>query len=99
MKKLILILILFVLIMNFYTNVIDNNKPITKQYVLDNCIVVKAMANGCQFEDTNGHKWSILYDKNDVPFYVGEVVTLTMHNKGTEFVKDDSIINVERVVK
>lgn len=95
MKKLIVVLVLAMLLINL--SKIATNEPLAKTYVMDNCVVVKTLPEGCQFEDANGNKWVKMYDGNDEHYSVGDVVTLTMYDKGTEFLEDDSIVRVERV--
>ena len=95
MKKLIVILVFTMLLINL-SNVITN-EPLAKTYVVDNCVVIKTLPEGCQFKDTNGNKWIKMYDNNNEHYEVGDVVTLTLYDKGTEFLKDDSIVKIERV--
>lgn len=95
MKKLIVILVFAMLLINLSN--IMTNEPLAKTYVVDNCVVVKTLPEGCQFKDVNGNKWIKMYGNNDEHYMVGDVVTLTIYDKGTEFPKDDSIVKIERV--
>lgn len=95
MKKLIVILVFAMLLINL--SKVMTNEPLAKTYVVDNCVVVKTLPEGCQFKDANGNKWIKMYGSNDERYSVGDVVTLTIYDKGTEFPKDDSILKIERV--
>ena len=95
MKKIIAVLAFMVLLTNIGKVIAD--KPLAKTYIINDCVVVKTLPEGCQFKDANGNKWVKMYNKSDEHYRIGDVVTLTVYDKGTEFPKDDSVVRVERV--